>query len=265
MKSLFKELIAILKWRSRNIFIDPFYILYWDILPRLKRRKYPANSSTVDIQVKIPVTILTYKRPWYFEKTLKSFIKLNKSNINQFLIIILVQGGKDKDTEKIIKLYQNHIFKVIYTNTNLGTAAAYSILMGEAKKLNMPYILHLEDDYLSNESVSDFIPEIIKSLEADNSIGCIRLRSIKEKVKDYNEISRRKIKYTKISKNIAIGNAHFTFQPFFAKLSVINKVIPTSSEKDAMRKYQKLGLKTGQLLRECFSHIGHLRVEDWTE
>lgn len=259
----------ILKWRLRNIFIDPFYIIKWDVFPRLKRRTsiHTIHTSNKEInnEVKIPVVIMTYKRPIFFEKTLESFIDLNGKNLEQFLIIALIQGDKDEETEKIINKHKNQFYNVIYPGENLGCAGGYSLLMKEALKLNLPYIINLQDDFVSNESLSDFIPELIELMERNMNIGYIRLRSIKDKVMDYNKISRRKIKYKRVTGNVASGNAHFTFNPTIAKSSVIDKIIPTNSEKDAMEKYQKLGLKTGQLLTECFSHIGHERVRDWVK
>ena len=37
--------------------------------------------------------------------------------------------------------------------------------------------------------------DLIDVIETNNEIGCIRLRSTKDKVNDYNTISRRKIRY----------------------------------------------------------------------
>lgn len=269
IKRFFIEINNILKWRLRNTFIDPFYIIKWDVFPRLKRRVsiHTTCSSNKDInkKVKIPVVIMTYKRPIFFEKTLESFIKLNRKNLEQFLIIILVQGDKDEETDKIINKHKNQLYNVIYPGKNLGCAGGYSLLMKEALKAKLPYIINLQDDFISHESLSDYIPELVELMERNMNIAYIRLRSIKDKVMDYNKISRRKIKYKRVTGNIACGNAHFTFNPTITKSSVIEKIIPTNSEKNAMEKYQKLGLKTGQLLADCFSHIGHERVKDWVK
>lgn len=268
-RGFFTEIKNILKWRLRNILIDPFYIIYWDILPALKRRISSHSNSRpnteINTAVKIPVIIVTYKRPGYLKKTLESFLELNKTNLEQFLIILLVQGDKDEETQEIIHKHKSRLRQIIYPGVNLGCAGGYSLLMKEALKRNLPYVIYLQEDFLSNESLSKYIPELIGLLENRNDIGCVRLRSIKDKVNYYDVISRRKIKYREVIGNIAIGNAHFTFNPTIAKSSVIKDVIPTASEKDAMQKYKKLGLKTGQLIADCFSHIGHERVNDWTK
>jgi len=257
------ETANILKWRLRNIFMDPFYIVYWDILPRLKRKRHLEDTKFGGGEIKIPITILTYKRPLYFEKTLGSFIKLNKANLESFLIIVFVQGVKDQKTEEVIDRYRNHIHDIIYPASNLGCAGGYSALMKEVIKLNLPYIVYLQDDFISFEPLSNYVSELIAFMEANEEIGFIRLRSIRDKVKNYNTISRRKIKYKKVLGNVGIGNAHFTFNPTIARSSIIERLIPTNSEEDAMKKYQRIGLKSGQLFAQCFSHIGHERVRDW--
>jgi len=263
--SFLNEVIGIIKWRSRNIFIDPFYIIYWDIIPKLKCKRHYQNTFLKDKETKIPVTILTYKRPWYFKKTLKSFLRMNESILDRLLVIVLVQGERDEETEKIINKYSKQFYKIIHSDVNLGIAGGWSFLMKEALKLNLPYIIHLEDDFLSNESLSLYIPELLEIFVIEHNIGCVRLRSIKDEVSGYNMISRRKIKYKNLTENVAIGNAHFTLNPTIARSSVIKKIFPVHSEKEAMKKYQKLGLRAGQLLAECFSHLGDERVKDWID
>ena len=263
LKEIFSEIKNIITWRTRNILIDPFYILRWDLIPKLRPKKNCEIPGNMPSDIKIPVTIVTYKRPWYFERTLESFIEMNKSNLNRLLLIVLVQGDKDEETDKIINKFKRQINNAIYPGENLGVAGGYNLLMIEALKFNQPYIVHLQDDFFSNESLSDYIPELIEIMETNQKLGFIRLRSIKDKVNIYNVISRRKIKFASKIKNTFIGNGHFTFNPTIARSSVIKEIIPTTSEKDAQAKYQQLGLKTGQLSATCFTHIGDERVRDW--
>lgn len=263
IKNFFNEIKNILKWRLRNLFIDPLYILRWDLFPKMKKNQYCQINDEIISDIRIPVTFITYKRPWYFEKTIKSFIEMNQSFLDRLVLIVLVQDKDDKATKEIISNYKNQIDNVIYSKINLGCAGGYNLLMTEAIKLMLPYIVHIQDDFVSYEPLSNYIFNIIKVMEKNDSLGCIRLRSIKDKVNDYNVISRRKIRYEQKIKGIGIGNWHFTFNPTISKSFVIKELIPTSSENDAQKKYQDLGLKTGQLFAECFSHIGHERVKDW--
>ncbi len=263
LKEIASEIKNIIIWRTRNMLIDPFYILRWDLIPRLRRRENCEIASKMPWEIKIPVTIITYNRPWYFEKTLESFIEMNRSYLDRLLIIVLIQGDMDKATDKIINKFKGQINNVIYSGENLGCAGGYNLLMTESLKLKQPYIVHLQDDFFSNEPLSGYIPELIEIMETNHKLGYIRLRSIKDKVNDYNVISRRKIKYTSKIKNTFIGNGHYTFNPTIIRSSVIKEIIPTISEKDAQKKYQRLGLKTGQLSASCFTHIGDERVRDW--
>ena len=106
MSPLLQETINILKWRTRNIFIDPFYILFWDLWPRFTKRtigqvSVPRPKAQNDL---IPLTILTYNRPLYFKKTLSSFIEKNIWAMGKFPIIINVQGENiDKTTSQTIE------------------------------------------------------------------------------------------------------------------------------------------------------------------
>jgi GT2 family glycosyltransferase len=263
LKEILSETKNIITWRTRNILIDPFYILRWDLIPRLRRRDNCENAGKMPSGIKIPVTIITYNRPWYFERTLESFIEMNRSYLKRLILIVLIQGDKDEATDKIINKFKRQIHNVIYPGENLGVAGGYNLIMAESLKLQQPYIVHLQDDFFSNEPLSGYIPELIEVMETNQKLGFIRLRSIKDKVNDYNVISRRKIKYAGKIKNTFIGNGHFTFNPTLTRSSVIKEIVPTTSEKDAQQKYQQLGLKTGQLSASCFTHIGDERVRDW--
>jgi len=263
------EIKNVIKWRIRNSLIDPWYIVYWDMLPKLRRELsydkgddcYARNHSTIEI----PIVITTYRRPFYLKRTLESFFKWNVNNASQFVIIILLQGDKDEDTESVLREHKTKINRIIRQGVNLGCARGYSFLMGEIAKEDWPYVVYLQDDFESNDSLSQYLSELIHLLESEREIGCIRLRSIRDSVNPYNIISRRKMRYKRTIGNVAIGNGHFTFNPTIARTAVVKEIIPVSSEKDAMKKYQKLGLKTGQLLSNCFIHIGRERIKDWVK
>lgn len=211
---------------------------------------------------KIAITILTSARPAYLEKTLKSFFELN--DLGSFPTLVLV-NDRDEGTEKTINRYRDRFYSVLHSDTYLSCLEGYSFLMKEALKLDKPYIIHLEDDYVSRESLSVYLPELIGLMEETDNIGYIRLRSVKDRVKDHNMVTRRKIEYRKVG-NIGVGNAHFTTNPTIIRSSTVRKIIPVAEENDAMHKYQELGLETGQLFADCFSHIGEkkaLKILKW--
>jgi hypothetical protein len=258
------EIKNVLKWRSRNILIDPFYILRWDLLPRLNSiKRQTATRGDFASNIKVPITMVTYRRPWYFEKTLASFIEMNRPFIERLPIIVLVQDKDDAATKKIVDQYSSYIDNVIYSEINLGCAKGYNLLMVEAMKWMQPFIIHIQDDFISTEPVSKYMSDLITVMDENENLGCIRLRSVRDRVNDYNVISRRKIGYRKSNAWVRVGNGHFTFNPTISKSWVIRKIVPSLSEKDAQKKYQRLGLHTGQLWAQCFTHIGDERVDDW--
>lgn len=265
LNHFFTEIKNTIKWRSRNMLIDPFYIFKWDLYPKLKRINSLTNNEIPNLINPIPVTILTYKRPLYFRETLKSFIEMNRTDLERFVLIILVQDKMNRDTRDVIETYKDQVYRVIGSDKNLGCAGGYSLLMSEALKFAPDFVINLQDDFASNEPLVKYLPELMSCLKQNASLGYIRLRSIYDKVNNYNAISRRKIKYKKQSNHIGFGDGHFTFNPTIAKASVIKKIIPTTSERDAQEKYQKLGLKNGQLFANCFVHIGEERVNNWAK
>ncbi|MCK4328201.1 hypothetical protein KAX02_00005 [candidate division WOR-3 bacterium] len=211
----------------------------------------------------IPVTVLTYRRPAYLERVLKSFFEVNREILECLSMIVLVQGSKGEETDHIINKHKEHFYHVIYSGSNIGVAAGYSRVMMEALELKPSYIIHLEDDFLSNESLSPYLSELVELLKKADNVGCIRLRSVKNKVLSYNMVSGKGTKYRRVTRNIVVGNAHFTFNPTITKSEVIEKIISVTSEERAMEKYHQLGLETGQLLAECFTHIGNVRCKNW--
>ncbi len=255
----------LLKRIYRRLLVEPWVIFYWEILPGLSRREDYSISPMPTKELKIPITVLTYNRPDYLKETLESFLEFNKSILDRFLIIVLAQEDNNLATNKILDRYQQHFYKVIHTKNNIGCSRGYSFLMYEALKLGLPLIIHLEDDFVTNEPLIDYLPGMIEIMCKMSDLGYIRLRSNKDTVNQFNSISGRKITHKQLINKTLIGNAHFTLNPTLCKASVINKIVPFDSEREAMKKYQKLGLRSGQLISNCFSHIGHDRVNDWIE
>lgn len=255
------EINAILRWRLRNILIDPGYIFKWEVLPKLKRRPIPKELVQTD---KIPVAFITYNRPHYFLPTLESFIEKNEPALDRFLIYIIVQGKHpDPETNQIVDRFSDHIHEAIYPGANLGVAGGYARLMKPCLETGAPYIIHIQDDFITRTPLYLYLDELITCLENHPDMGFVRLRSIKDRVNDYNIISRRKIRSRRVSPNIIKHNGHFTFNPTITRTEVIRRLIPSTKERDIMKKYQMLGLNSGQLLADSLVHIGDMRVGDW--
>jgi len=207
--------------------------------------------------VKIPLTILTYNRPFYLDKTLDSFIRMNYDCLDSFYPIILNQGT-DEDTELVVQDYSDFI-KEYHKKENKGCAAGYSFI--NSKYLSFPYLMHLQDDWYSTEPLSQYLDEIFRLFENNRNVGYIRLRSIHSRVCKRNRISTLPIEYKKwpkedIFSNILVGNAHWTFNPTIIRTEVLRKMLPVSKELDSMKKFHQLGMQSAQLDANCFSHIG---------
>ncbi len=206
---------------------------------------------------KIPVAIVTYRRPEYLKQTLDSFIDLNGAERFKFLIL---SQATEADTVKVINLYDDYLFYTELSNENLGCSGGYSHIMQKALQLKTPYLLFLQDDWESQESLLPYLDEILGLLKVSPDVGYVRLRTIKSRVCRTNRITSKPIKYKERTDHVMVGNAHFTLNPSIAKNSVITRMLPVFKELNAMEKYHKLGLLTGQLRAKCFVHIGSKRA-----
>lgn len=214
----------------------------------------------------LPVVILTYRRPQYLQRTISTFIRQNKGKLGMFSLRLLVQGGLDQGTAAVIKQWERHIDFVDVREKNVGAAQGYNICMKEALDLKTTYLLHLQDDWESREPLSKYIPEIFNLMNTNKTIGCIRLRSIhnvRPNVSKRNIISKAGIKWSRGTKNILVGNAHFTLNPTILHRGVVERMIPIKKEHHAQQKFHKLGLQAAQLDASCFWHIGHKRMVGW--
>lgn len=208
--------------------------------------------------MKIPVAILTYRRPDYLAKTLETFI--DKNGTDMFIFLILTQNT-DKETAGIISKYKNLWYEVYDWKKTKGCAAGYTFIMNKAVSLEQPYVIHLQDDWRSDEAFVPYVGEMVKLLMERKNIGIIRLRSIKAQVNSKNRITHKFIFYRWVSENVIAGNAHFTLNPTFARTDVIKRMLPVTRELDSMQKYHDLGLLGGQLVAQCFNHIGFARAK----
>lgn len=212
----------------------------------------------------IPVMILTYKRPLYFEQTLRSFVSRNKKSVERslFKINVIVQEHDD-ETQRIIDLYHSYINDVKWLNTNVGCGSGCSKALEWALEYNPDYILYLEDDWFSVDPIRIYLQEIIDYMNANDDVGYIRLRSYTERVSKRNRITKELLTYVQATDNVLVGNSNFTSNPILIKAQVAKNIVPIKSVLDGMMKYNDLGLKVCQLKAGCFYHIGYQRVQDY--
>lgn len=211
--------------------------------------------------MKIAVTVLTFKRPGYLDRTLGSFLDLNASILDRFSIRVLVQEP-DAQTGKVLFKYRDCLDQVETLKENVGIGSGWSRLMEGCLGKNR-YALHLEDDWESRESLEPYFREILQYMDRNRDVGQVRLRSIASKTCAKNPFRGVSISWKEPEGNVMRGDAHFTFNPAITRVAEIAKILPCTSEKDACIKYDKLRLDCGQLLAGCFVHIGEERVYSW--
>jgi len=204
----------------------------------------------------IPVTVLTYRRPRYLAMTLDSFALQHAAILSSFSFRALVHGGRHWPTEKILEQRASLIPSVEVIDDNPGGGVGFSRLMAAVIQEEAPYVLHLEDDWLSAESLEPYMGEILDFMAAHREVGQIRLRDVRSPVSKVNPFTKKEIVWQPATEHIKVGNAHFTFNPAITRASILPQIVPCKSEREACIKYTRLNLLCGQLQAGCFGHIG---------
>jgi hypothetical protein len=228
--------------------------------------------------MRIPLGVLTYKRPDYLKRTLESFFHVNYDCLKVFKPFVVMSQGHDKATENVLKQFEDKIDRVIRLRANHGCAWGYSYLNYELIEEDTDLVMHLQDDWLSTEPLTNYLSMdefsgyarsygIKELFEMAENVGYIRLRSnIWSKVAIRHRITEKAIKWrlweTKYKKygRIHLSNAHYTLNPTIIRTSVLKQILPVTEELDAMLKYHELKMRTAQLRANCFMHIGHDRA-----
>jgi hypothetical protein len=152
------------------------------------------------------------------------------------------------------------------THDNKGCAHGFNIIMRECYHYNTVLAMYLQDDWLSTEPLTAYMPDIFKMFEEQEDVGYLRLRSVKEKVWHKNRVSRKGFVFKsafpsdKYCPILRVKNMHFTLNPIIVRTDVLGKMLPIIKEQDAMDKYEQLGLFGSQLKANCFRHIGNVRA-----
>lgn len=210
---------------------------------------------------RIPVTFLTYKRAEYLEATIESFLTLNKDILDRFMFFIHVQG-RDKPTNIVVSKYSSRFVCIDQVRKNQGCAAGYSRVMASAMRTGTEFLIHIQDDWGSREPLTEYLEEVLDffTTPAFYDVGMMRLRTIKERVSHRHRMTKKGIKWERVTPNISVSNAHWTLNPHIVRSSVLEKMLPITMELDAMSKYWKLGMRSAQLMADCFTHIGAERA-----
>ena len=124
----------------------------------------------------IPVGMLTYKRPNLLMRTLESFVSFNRNHLDRFRFFIFVQACPDLETMAVINYFPKLFEGIIQSKENVGHVAGFLRVLNESIQ-NYPdtkYLMMLEDDWESQDSLSNYLNEILTFLDSDSSSSIMR-------------------------------------------------------------------------------------------
>ena len=216
----------------------------------------------------IPIGMLTYKRPDLLMRTLESFISFNRHHLDRFRFFILVQACPDPATMSVINYHANLFDEVLQSKANLGAVKGQMTILGRCLE-NYPdskYLMMLEDDWESQDSLGSHLDDILTFLDSDPSVGYIRLRATHQRVFNKNRMTKKGIRYIPVTDLIFKSNGHFTTNPviFRSELFQQFKDYPVQKEIHMVEVCHFLEECGAQLRKDCFWHIGlSQRTRPW--
>jgi GT2 family glycosyltransferase len=208
----------------------------------------------------IPIGMLTYKRPDLLMRTLESFINHNRIHLDRFRFFILVQACPDPGTMAVINYHANLFDEVLLSKANMGAAKGTMTILGRCveKYPESKYLMILEDDWESQDSLGNYLDEILHFLETDESVGYIRLRAAHQRVFNKNRMTKKGIRYIPKTDLIFKSNGHFTANPVIFRREILQHFAeyPIQKEIHMVEVCHYLDECGAQLRKDCFWHIG---------
>jgi GT2 family glycosyltransferase len=208
----------------------------------------------------IPVGMLTYKRPELLMRTLESFVSFNRNYLDRFRFFILVQACPDPGTMSVVNYYGNLFDEVIQSKDNLGHVKGFMTILNRCveKYPDSKYLMMLEDDWESQDSLGKHLDEILAYLGLDSSVGYIRLRATHQRVFNKNRMTKKGIRYIPVTDLIYKSNGHFTTNPVIFRMDILQhfKEYPVYKEIHMVEVCHFLDECGAQLRKDCFWHIG---------
>ena len=208
----------------------------------------------------IPIGMLTYKRPDLLMRTLESFVSFNRSHLDRFRFFIFVQACPDLETIAVINYFPNLFDEVIQSKDNLGHVKGFMTILDRCvtKYPDSKYLMMLEDDWESQDSLGTYLDEILAFLDSDESVGYIRLRATHQRVFNKNRMTKAGIRYIPVSDLIYKSNGHFTTNPVIFRREILQQFVeyPVYKEIHMVEVCHFLDECGAQLKKDCFWHIG---------
>jgi len=217
----------------------------------------------------IPVMLVTYRRAYYLEQVIAGYtsrLKWNFGKLPRVLRLYIVNQEPDQETLNVLERNKDAISGTLTLEKNLGMGGGISAGFEWLKEqLDFDHFILLEDDWFLTEPLNIYLQELVSFLDNTPSVGCVRLRSIADRVGRKNPFTKEGIKYDfdQHHANIRVGNIHYTTNPNIMRKEVMEKLVPFAHSGDAGRKYHNMGLLGAQLHAFCFTHIGMRRALGW--
>lgn len=169
--------------------------------------------------VKTAVVFLTWNRLPVLKNTINTFLKYNKYNDSD---IIIVDNGSTDGTQDYLKTTS---FDIVLNKINYGAQMGKYIGWNRAENRGYDYILFIEDDHPSYRTVP--IKELEKYLDKNEDVGIIRLNN--KKYLKRHQITHLPIIYypkEKLNNKFKIFkcNYHMTSHPSIFRTSLVEKL-----------------------------------------
>ena len=220
---------------------------------RFERR---VGNRTAPVGADLVVTFLTGRRPDLARATIDSLLA-DRPGLFDGARFIALLNSHDPSTEAWLRGLPFLDALLLYRGEGvLPIGLGFSRLMREAMATDLPYVLHLEDDWRAGDGGRNWLEEARDLLDRRRSIGQVRLRHSRERVAVRHVVTGRPIRWELEGRHRLSASAHFTFNPSLLRSAALPFVVPCTSERHAMQRYLRTGLASAQLLPGIFRHLG---------
>lgn len=238
----------------------------------------------------IVATVLTTYRPDLLARTIES----SKKELLQCDHVIVLHNGGDDPTSRVLDACGIDHDRIVHTSTLPGcipNGPATSICAAAAHKSGCDYWLHLEEDWVQLPELVAALPDwflVAQEIASNPAIGQVRLREESHLGQlvhtpdglqgdgsgsaNTNWIDYRPVAWTVVDHApFMVGPAHFTFNPFIMRTSLIGdgvatkpgisiaSVFPAETERHAMARFYAQNLLVAQMRPGIYHHIGDNR------
>lgn len=200
------------------------------------------------------LTILTGARPALLERTLASVEEHLPALLDEAEVHVLVNGG-DQPTCQVVERHRRPGWNVTSTPgpiASIGQATSWCAARAVASDL--PFWLHLEDDWEAHPGTLDLARELLTTRP---DVSQVRLRQAGERWARSNLVTHRQLAWTNLDGYRFSKDCHLTQTPFLMRAPDAKDAYPASGEPEAMRHWRDNGHRgIAQLVPGIFTHLG---------